>query len=152
MGAGVNFKFYCNDCEGEFGAPVSSEEEAEKLFCVFCGGRSLNYVYKESSGIKHDQDKPMMALLPFDALYEVSKVFTFGAKKYAPHNWRKGFEWSRLASASLRHFTAWINGEDRDPETGELHLAHWVATGLMLLAHQLKGYGEDDRYDSNTNT
>lgn len=98
------------------------------------------------TGIKYDNEKPMMDLLPMAALTEVGKVLTEGAKKYASHNWRQGFKYSRLQAALLRHYSAFSEGEDHDPETELLHLAHLTCCALFLLEHQLKGYGEDDRY------
>jgi hypothetical protein len=97
-------------------------------------------------GIKADAEKTMLALLPFEALEEVGKVMTFGAKKYAAHNWRGGFLYSRLISAGLRHFFSFIKGEDNDPETGLSHLAHAICCLLFLLTQVLKGTGTDDRY------
>jgi hypothetical protein len=98
------------------------------------------------TGIKHDNEKPMMDLLPMAALTEVGKVLTEGSKKYSRHNWRHGFKYSRLQAALLRHYSAFSEGEDHDPETKLLHLAHLTCCALFLLEHQVKGYGEDDRY------
>ena len=39
-------------------------------------------------GVKYDSDKPKWNLLPWDELEDVVKVLTFGAKKYAPDNWK----------------------------------------------------------------
>jgi hypothetical protein len=98
--------------------------------------------------VKFDSEKVPLDLLPFEALVEVGKVLNFGAKKYARHNWRKGFHWSRLLGAALRHLFSWARGEDRDPETGLSHLAHAACTVLFLLSHELEGLGEDDRVNS----
>ena len=97
-------------------------------------------------GKKDDQQKINLSLLPMDALIEVAKVMDFGARKYDPHNWRSGFDWTRLSSAMLRHIFAWIGGETNDPESGLNHIAHAACGCLFLLEHQSKGYGEDDRY------
>ena len=149
MGTGLEHKYHCNSCNEDFTvrfeslpADLTDFNHMPHRTGEWMGERVIN-----SGGIKHDDSKPMMALLPFDALQEVSKVLTHGANKYSPHNWRKGFEWSRLVSALLRHLTAWMSGEDRDPETGELHTAHMACCVLFLIEHQLKGYGKDDRYD-----
>lgn len=99
-------------------------------------------------GTKHDKSKAPMSLIPQSALYEVAEVFGFGAKKYGPHNWRGGLEWSRLSDALLRHVNAWIDGEELDPESGKSHLAHAACNLLMLLESQQKQLGEDDRYKS----
>jgi len=97
-------------------------------------------------GTKHDEGKPMVGLLPAEAIIEVSKVFTFGAKKYDSHNWRKGFIWSRVYDAVLRHVFAWVSGENKDPESGLSHLAHAIAGLMMLITFEKTGTGNDDRY------
>jgi len=96
--------------------------------------------------IKADDGKVDVALVPPEAIIEIAKAFTFGAKKYAAHNWRKGFKWMRVGSALLRHVYAWIRGEDKDPESGLSHLAHAGACVCFLLAYEVTGTGEDDRY------
>ena len=97
-------------------------------------------------GVKNDQEKPRMSLLPFVALKEVAKILTFGAEKYAPHNWLLGMDWSRIESAMLRHYTAYTSGEDIDPESGILHMAHLATNALFLLTYQLMNIGNDDRF------
>lgn len=100
---------------------------------------------KNSGGTKYDDGKPRMELLPGPALREVAKVLTFGAKKYDPWNWQKGFSWGRLAGACLRHLFSWLSGEDNDPETGLSHLAHAACCILFLLDHTILDLGQDDR-------
>lgn len=103
------------------------------------------------SGIKHDQEKNMLQLLPIEAIEEVGKVLTFGAGKYDAHNWRGGFKYSRLLGAMLRHLFAFIRGENNDPETGISHIAHLVCGSLFLLTFILEGRNElDDRHNSST--
>lgn len=101
---------------------------------------------QENGGTKHDQGKVMLELLPFEALEAVGRVMTFGAKKYAAHNWRGGFKFSRVFGAALRHGFAWVKGEDLDPESGESHLAHMACCILFLLTFVLTKTGEDDRH------
>ncbi|MBK8467977.1 MAG: hypothetical protein IPL32_19355 [Chloracidobacterium sp.] len=98
-------------------------------------------------GKKNDQDKPMMALLPQEALIEVAKVLTFGAERYGSWNWAKGLKYSRLLSAVYRHLAEVQQKTDIDPETGLQHTAHAICGLLFLLTYQLRGLGEDDRYD-----
>jgi hypothetical protein len=98
------------------------------------------------SGKKYDLGKSMMGLLPFEALRAVGDVLTYGAQKYAAHNWRKGMKWSRVQDAMLRHYERFSLGEERDPDTGMLHTAHLACNALFLLAYQLQGLGEDDRW------
>ncbi len=95
---------------------------------------------------KHDQGKPRMELLPPEALEEIAKVLTFGSKKYDAHNWRKGFEYSRLLGAALRHITAYNGGEDKDPESGLSHLSHASCCLMFLITQEVNGTGTDDRF------
>lgn len=88
-----------------------------------------------TSGIKFDNGKPRWSLLPFKALAEVVDVLTYGARKYAPDNWKKVPDArTRYVDAALRHFTAYINGEKNDSETKMSHLAHAICCLLFLLA------------------
>lgn len=96
--------------------------------------------------IKFDEEKPSTDLLPTEALIEVSKVLGYGARKYEPENWRKGFIWSRLYAAALRHMFAWKEGQDLDDETSLNHIAHAICCLMFLLTSQLLGIGTDDRW------
>ncbi len=104
---------------------------------------------KSNTGIKFDQGKPEPCLLSSIALMEMSKVATLGAKKYGPHNWRKGMKWSRILNAVMRHILQFQNSEDPDEESGVSHLAH-AAWGLMaLIEYQQTGCGTNDLYQFN---
>lgn len=87
--------------------------------------------------------------LPRKALDVISEVYSFGAKKYSAHNWRKGYEWSKSYDALQRHLTAWWDREENDPESGLSHLGHagFHIFALIVFAGDRKKYGEfDDRY------
>lgn len=76
-------------------------------------------------GVKHDQGKEPWDLLPWDEVGDIVQVLRFGAAKYAPNNWQTVENpFSRYFAAALRHLTARIRGEVRDPESGLPHLAH----------------------------
>lgn len=96
-------------------------------------------------GTKHDTGKIRIELIPPTAIEEMGKAFTFGASKYEDHNWSKGFNWDRLIGAALRHLLAFNRGEDKDPESGESHIAHALACLAMLSAHEVEGLGTDNR-------
>ena len=98
-----------------------------------------------AGGLKYDSNKPMMELLPAYALEQIAGVLTFGARKYAPYNWQKGIEYSRLIGAALRHLFAFARGEDRDPESGLSHLAHAGCCVLFLIWMSDKRRDLDDR-------
>lgn len=86
-------------------------------------------------GTKLDAGKPRWDLIPFGAMADVVDVLTYGAKKYAPENWRKVADWKpRYLAAALRHLVAWHGGERKDAESGLPHLAHAACCVLFLLA------------------
>ena len=74
-------------------------------------------------------------LIPAGPLQDLATLYGRGAAKYAEHNFRKGYEWSKSYSALQRHANAWARGESWDvcpvadgkhedcitkhPETGE---------------------------------
>lgn len=89
------------------------------------------------SGTKYDQDKPRMDLLDADALTGIAQVLTFGAQKYAAHNWREGISNSRLVAALLRHLFSIMRGEYIDPESGLPHIDH-VGCCWMFLSNNMK--------------
>jgi len=66
------------------------------------------------------------------ALIAMSRAFTYGAKKYAPNNWRLCTEPWRYVGAVLRHVLAWYEGEWSDSESGLCHLDHALASMAML--------------------
>jgi len=99
----------------------------------------------DSKGIKYDGDKIRYELIPADALHEIAKLYTLGAKKYGDDNWLKGLSWRRVYGAMMRHAWAWMRGEDNDPEDGQPHMASVAWCALTLLVYSLREVGEDDR-------
>lgn len=96
-------------------------------------------------GRKNDEGKLPYHLLPPDAIEAILGVLDYGALKYGERNWEQGMGWNRPFSALMRHMWAYWKGEDYDPETGQLHLAHAGCCVLFLLGYQLRGIGTDNR-------
>lgn len=80
-----------------------------------------------------------LAWAPPDALRILGEVYGFGAQKYDPTNYRKGYEFSLSISAAYRHLLAFQAGEDNDPESGLSHAAHvaWHALALVQWVHDI---------------
>lgn len=53
-------------------------------------------------------------LIPVGPLRELAQHYGRGAEKYASHQWRQGYEWSKSYSALQRHLTAFWDGQDYD--------------------------------------
>ena len=100
----------------------------------------------KGTALKFDTDKLPLNLLSTEAMNQTAAVLKFGAQKYAEHNWRAGFAWSRPLAAAMRHITAFNDGEDRDPESGLSHLAHAACCIMFLLEFEKTHQHLDDRY------
>ena len=100
----------------------------------------------KTEAMKFDQDKLPLNLLSTEAMNQTAAVLKFGAQKYAEHNWRGGFKWSRPLAAAMRHLTAFNDGEDKDPESGLSHLAHAACCIMFLLEFEKTHPELDDRY------
>lgn len=83
--------------------------------------------------VKHDSGKLLWNLLPWKATEETVEVLTFGAKKYAPNNWRNAEDTQRFLAAAMRHIAAFAMGQKRDPETGIHHLAHAICNMMFII-------------------
>jgi hypothetical protein len=97
-----------------------------------------------NEAIKYDREKARVELVPPDALLAIAEVLTYGAAKYAPRNWEKGMDHSRLVGACFRHLLAVMHGEEFDDESGLRHSAHLATTAMFLLAHQMRRIGTRD--------
>jgi len=129
----------------------TQEESAEILKSLTKNNKDI---FEEASmelsttgtALKFDGGKLPLHLLSTEAMNQTAAVLAFGAEKYAAHNWRKGFVWSRPLSAAMRHITAFNAGEDKDPESGLSHLAHAACCIMFLLEFEKTHKELDDRY------
>ena len=74
-------------------------------------------------------------------LREVARVLTYGAKKYAPDNWKKvPNAKERYAGALLRHFTEYREGVvfDNEFDPPVRHIAQVACNALFLLWQELE--------------
>lgn len=118
-------------------------------------------------------------LIPVGPLTELARHFGKGARKYAPHQWRRGYEWSKSYSAIMRHLTAFWDGYDfdvcsNDPQgcehndkdgqpflvifpdtcynhTGSHHMVAVAWHAFILLEFSEKFPQHDDRYKAEVN-
>lgn len=86
------------------------------------------------------------SLLPWDQLRLVAQHYAEGAKKYAPWNWRKGYNWSLSYDSLNNHLTAfWMEHEWLDPETQTPHLAAVIFHAFALMFFHEHFPEKDDR-------
>lgn len=65
---------------------------------------------------------------------------------YPRDNWRKGTDWLEFIGSTLRHVTAWKDGEDVDHESGLNHLHHAACDLMFVIEYIERGLGNDDRF------
>ena len=91
---------------------------------------------------KYDEEKPPLhRVLQLESVGEVARVIQYGAEKYGDSNWRLASQEearARYTSAALRHVSAYLRGEDVDPESGLKHLAHAVTSLLFIMDIEIK--------------
>jgi hypothetical protein len=93
-----------------------------------------------TEAIRYNEGKPQISLVPPELIIGVAEVMMFGAKKYSRDNWKKGLSYEDCYDSCQRHLLAFINGEERDEESGLPHLAH-AATNIAFMLY-FKKYGE----------
>lgn len=99
-----------------------------------------------SSGGEKGTKPERFDLLPVEALTAVARHYGVGAAKYAAHNWRRGYEWSKSYAALQRHAHAFWSGEDIDEETGSPHMAGVAFHALTLITFMEEQRAFDDRF------
>lgn len=105
----------------------------------------LCYTYEQQVAIKHDDTKLRIDLVPVSAITALAAVLTFGAKKYSDRNWEKGFKWTRVYGALLRHLLLWYAGQNKDEESGLSHLDHILCNAAFLKEFETTHPELDDR-------
>ena len=108
----------------------------------------FHMVDQHAPGAKLDHGKVRMGLVLdgfSDALVEVSKVGTFGARKYSDNGWKYVEDgYARYRDALFRHlFAADLN----DDESGLPHLAHAAWNLLAMLELTLDKIEERDEHE-----
>lgn len=94
----------------------------------------------------YGQAKPPLGLVPGAAMVHLAEALREGREKYGDANWRKDpVSASTYYSAGLRHLVEWWDGEDVDPKSMCLHLAHAMANCAILLDAMEAGTLIDDR-------
>lgn len=98
-----------------------------------------------TGALREKMGSPRYDYMPSRIVNEAyGRVAEFGAVKYAARNWEKGLPMSQISSSLQRHLFAFMDGEDKDPESGLSHLDHMLWNAVALV------YGEyhdlcDDR-------
>lgn len=105
---------------------------------------------KSSTGGEKGVKPERYDLIPVEPLAEFARLLGKGAEKYADHNWRRGYEFSKSYQALQRHANAWWSGEDTDEEMGTSHMACVMFHASVLMELRNTHPEFDDRYKTST--
>lgn len=94
---------------------------------------------------RHNSGKSPLSMIleARHALNGMASVLEFGASKYSRGNWHKGLPHADICDSMLRHISAYLSGEDNDPESGRPHVDH-IFTNAMFLAEGYRTHPELD--------
>ena len=85
-----------------------------------------------SQGDRYNNRKPKWSLVPQSSLLPMVRVLEFGATKYGDYNWAKGLSIRETCESLKRHLDAFMEGEDKDNESGLSHIGHIQCNALFL--------------------
>jgi len=71
---------------------------------------------------KTEQIGSRLSDIPFEALYEIGKVFLEGEPKYGRDNWKMGGEeyLEERCVHAIRHLMKWANGDRSEPHLAKV--------------------------------
>lgn len=81
---------------------------------------------------KITEGKIRLELVPVEAIVEIGKALTHGAKIYGDNNW-KNVDKDLFYAALMRHIIEWRTGNLVDKDSGLNPLAHVLANAAFLL-------------------
>lgn len=99
----------------------------------------------KGKGLRFNQGKLRYDLVEPRAFQDFVQVLTDGANKYFDRNWENGLSWTSVLASLKRHIAAIERGEDFDPESGRLHIAHAACNVHFLNSFYYTFPQGDDR-------
>lgn len=104
---------------------------------------------ESSKALRFNKGKLKWSYVHFRSLEPMVKVLEFGARKYAPDNWKKGLKRDEVLESMQRHIAALMDGEEIDQESGESHIGHIQCNAMFYnyLFQNNKFTKEDEKSD-----
>lgn len=112
--------------------------------------RSGDAFVADGGGLRKDDGKNKLELIPPEWIWGLGQVLTQGAEKYLMRNWERGMSWGKMVGCGLRHVFKFVCGERYDRESGCHHLLHASWNFLSLMSYDLRGIGDNDLPSFNT--
>jgi hypothetical protein len=108
-------------------------------------GKDFTATTGKGGGLRFNKGKLRYDLVQPRAHQDMVEVLTDGANKYFARNWENGLSWTSVIASLKRHICAIEKGEDYDPESGRLHIAHAACNVHFLNAFYYIFPQGDDR-------
>lgn len=140
------------------GKPLEEKKEAK---VKFSNGSEVTFNREESADIttahvsptgslRLNNGKPEVSHIAPEFILDLASLMSASAKKYSKWNYAKGQYLTTPADSLMRHFIAFMAGENNDPESNHSHLVHIAANALIMWCttqYHLDKHPElDDRF------
>lgn len=110
-------------------------------------------VKADGGGMRNNEGKLRIDLLPAEWIEGLATLMTAGVKIYAERNWERGMKWSTCLGCLLRHLYKFMRGHRYDDGPGGTGCHHMICVSwnaLALMSYDLRGIGENDLWEHNT--
>lgn len=107
--------------------------------------KDITAITGKGAGLRFNKGKLRYDLVHPKAHEDMVDVLTMGAEKYFDRNWENGLSWCSVLASMKRHIAAIERGEDYDPESGRLHIAHVACNAHFLNSFYYTFPQGDDR-------
>lgn len=85
---------------------------------------AMEVTIEKNQGLRYNENKLKWSLVHFGSLEPMVRVLMFGAKKYAPENWKKGLDKKEILESIMRHVAELMDGKELDDESGLPIMGH----------------------------
>ncbi len=96
-----------------------------------------NLAENHNVAVRYNKGKLSWGLIYWPSLEFMVRVLMFGAKKYAPDNWKKGMNRVKLLESIQRHVNALFNGEENDSDSKLHHIGHIMCNTMFYAFYTL---------------
>lgn len=90
---------------------------------------------EKQNALRYNEWKPQWHLVHLQSLEPMIRVLEFGAKKYAPDNWKKPMDKKQILNSMMRHLAKLMDWEELDQESNLEHIGHIMCNALFYSYH-----------------
>ena len=79
---------------------------------------------ENNKAMRFNEGKRKWSLVDFKSLEPMIEALEYGAEKYSPDGWKKGYDKKEILESMMRHIASLMDGEEVDTESGVSHMGH----------------------------